>query len=97
MIKVKIIWLHTVDIVLVPDEIIDSLDEYVEDFLEWVEGVSFDGKMKGTCFGTADFLYYLNNRYLQESACKAVIMKEKYKPVSQREIGEFRKMKQICF
>lgn len=99
--KIKIQWMHSVDLIWIPDIIEADLLKYQEDFLEWVDGVSFDDTMKeGTCFGTEHFVKYLNEWVLtdiKESNEKASIIEEDYTAQTGREKRELSHMKELFF
>lgn len=61
------------------------------------DGVSFDDKMDGTCFGTENFLDYLNKYILENKSEKAYIIKEDYTPTTPRQIKEQKKLKKLYF
>lgn len=59
--KIQIQWTCSIDIICVPEEIEEKIVEYQEQFLMWVDGVSFDSRFEGTVFGLEEFVNYLNN------------------------------------
>ncbi|MCD8125243.1 MAG: hypothetical protein LUE23_09495 [Lachnospiraceae bacterium] len=96
--KIRVIWAYTSDILCVPELISQNLYEYTSDFLEWVEGTSFDDEIQdATCFASEHFVQYLNDRYLSESWEKAYVMYENYSPKTERERREWKKMRKIYF
>ena len=96
--KIKVIWTCTVDIIGVPDIIAKNLDKYTDDFREWVDGTSFDPEIKkGTCFGTEQYVWYLNDRYLSNCPEKVYIECENYVPATKQENQEFKHMRKIYF
>ena len=99
--KVKIQWMHSVDLLWIPDIIETDLLKYQEDFLRWVDGVSFDVVMEeGTCFGTEHFVKYLNEWVLtdiEETNEKVSIITEDFKPQTEREKRELSHMKVLYF
>lgn len=99
--KVKIRWMHSVDLIWIPDIIETDLLKYQEDFLRWVNGVSFDDTMKeGTCFGIEHFVKYLNEWVLtdiEELHGKASVIKEDYIAQTEREKRELSHMKELFF
>jgi hypothetical protein len=96
--RIKVIWTCTTDIICVPEKISKHLDEYTDDFLEWVSGTSFDSAIKeGTSFATEHYVYYLNDRFLSDNSEKAYIECENYVPVTKQEIQNFKKMRKIYF
>ena len=96
--KIKVIWTCTTDIICVPSLIAQNLDEYTDDFLEWVSGTSFDPAIKsGTSFSIEHYVYYLNDRYLSDNLEKVYVVCENYEPVTKQEISDFRKMRKIHY
>ncbi len=96
--RISVIWTYTKDIIVVPDNILVNLDEYTEDFREWVSGVSFDRKIEsGTCFGIEQYVFYLNDRYLSDCDEKVYIECEDYEPVTKQDIQKLKRMKKIYF
>lgn len=96
--RIKVIWTLTTDVICVPDIVAKNLDEYTDDFREWVSGTSFDSNIdKGTCFGTEQYIYYLNDRYLSECSEKVYVERENYIPTTKQEIKEFKQMRKIYF
>lgn len=96
--RLKVIWTCTMDIICVPKRIIRHLDQYTEDFREWVSGTSFDATIaEGTCFATEHYIKFLNDRYLSDSLEKAYIEYENYVPSTKQEINEMKKLKKIYF
>ena len=95
--KIKVVDMYTTDIVCVPDIIVDNLQKCSNDFFEWVSGVSFDEKITdASCYGTKEFIYYLNDRFLSDYSEKAFIEVENYVPQTDKEVQELKKMKKIC-
>lgn len=97
VVKILIQWMHSVDLIGVPETIADNIVEYQDDFLAYVDGVSFDDKMGGTCFGTENFIDYLNNYILEHQSEKAYIIREDYTPTTPRQIKEQKKLKKLYF
>ena len=99
--KVKIQWTYDIDLIWIPDIIEKDIVKYQDDFLGWVNGVSFDNRMKqGTCFGTEHFVNYLNEWVLtdiNETNEKALIIAEDYKPQIEREKHELSSIKTLYF
>lgn len=96
--RIRVMWTYTTDIVAVPDEIFANIEEYTNDFFQWVSGVSFDDKVKdGTCFGTEQYVYYLNHHYLSESHRKAYVEYENYVPVTEKDTKWLDRMKAVYF
>lgn len=96
--RIKVIWTCTMDIICVPNLIIQHLDEYTDDFREWVSGTSFDATItEGTCFATEHYISFLNDRYLTNSYEKAYIEHENYTPSTKQEIQDIKKLKKIYF
>ncbi|MBQ9984499.1 MAG: hypothetical protein IJP29_07910 [Lachnospiraceae bacterium] len=99
--KIRIQWLHSVDLIWIPDIIEKDIQRYQEDFIMWVDGVSFDDKLReGTCFGTEHFVNYLNEWVLTdigETNEKVSIIAQNYEPETEREKKEFDNMKKLYF
>ena len=99
--KVKIQWIHSVDLIWIPDIIENDIERYQENFLIWVDGVSFDDKLReGTCFGIEHFVNYLNEWVLTdiiETNEKVSVIVEDYKPQTEREKRELTSMKTLYF
>lgn len=96
--RIKIVQMYTIDIVCVPDIIVDNLQKCTNDFFEWVSGVSFDDEITDvSCYGTEQFVFYLNDRFLSNYSEKAFIEVENYVPQNKNEIQELKKMRKICF
>ena len=75
-----------------------NIDQYTDDFREWVSGTSFDSEITtGTCFGIEQYVYYLNDRHLSDCPEKVYIECENYSPITKQEIQDFKKMKKIYF
>ena len=96
--RVRIKWTHTTDIICVPDIIAKNIDQYTDDFREWVSGVSFDPSIThGTCFGIEQYISFLNDRYLSNHWEKVYLEYENYIPETERELLLFNRMKKIYF
>lgn len=96
--KIQVIWTCTIDIICVPDIIANNIDQYTDDFREWVSGVSFDPLIShGTCFSIEQYIYFLNNRYLSEHREKVYLLHENFVPVTDKDFIYLRKMKKIYF
>lgn len=99
--KIKIQWMHSVDLIWIPGIIEKDIQRYQEDFLKWVDGVSFDDKLReGTCFGIQHFVKYLNEWVLtdiEETNEKVSIIAQNYEPETERGKKEFDNMKKLYF
>lgn len=95
--KILVQWMHSVDVICVPEIIADHILEYQEAFLEFVDGVSYDEKLSGTVFGIKNFVDYLNRNVLSESNEKSYVRCEDYTPNSIRQKREMKNMKKIYF
>ena len=96
--RIIVNWTYTKDIIVVPDKIFINLDDYTDDFRDWVSGVSFDSKIKeGTCFGIEQYVDFLNDRYLSEEDEKVYVEYEDYVSVSKQDSQKLKKMRKIYF
>ncbi|MDO5146230.1 MAG: hypothetical protein Q4D60_04435 [Eubacteriales bacterium] len=97
MTKILVQWTHTVDIICVPECIADDINKYQDEFLTYVNGVSFDEKLDGTVFGITNFVDYINQYVLEEKNQKAYVQCEDFVPNSIRQKKEMKGMKKIYF
>lgn len=97
MIKILVQWTYSVDLIGVPEKVADNIVEYQDNFLSYVDGVSFDDKMDGTCFDTENFIDYLNEYILENETEKSYFITEDYTPTTQRQIKAQKKLKKIYF
>ena len=97
MVKILVQWMHSADVICVPENIAENIFEYQEDFLRYVDGVSYDKKLSGTVFGIVNFIDYLNQNMLSDSNEKAYIQCEDYTPNSIHQKKEIKRMKKIYF
>jgi len=95
--KVQIQWTCTRDIICVPEEIEEKIVDYQEQFLTWVDGVSFDERFEGTAFGIEEFVNYLNDTVVTKNMPKVYIDTEDYVPKSMKERQQLKKMKKLYF
>ena len=95
--EIKVEWFFYVDLIWIPKELEKIIDTCTNNFYKWVDGVSFEDGMEGTCFSTINYIDYLNEFYLKDSSEKAYILVENYIPKDKEDERNLKNMKTIYF